>query len=123
MGPMKFRQQRFSGLAIIIGLFALSLAIFNWGLQYKMSLYQDSDSATQTPVKLWTGRTLICATSEVEVQHEEHLFAGAQSSFPMVLVFLSSVPETWLSRLAVPWKWQVLAALPAFAFRPPPALI
>jgi len=40
---------------LIFCLAALSVAVFNWGLQYKMSLYQHSNSHSITSTaKLWT---------------------------------------------------------------------
>ena len=115
---MKFRQ-RSAGLVLIIGLIALSVAVFNWGLQYKMSLYQDGNGVTNPPAKLWTGRTLTTTKAVVTVrQHQQAIL------FFIVLVSLSPAPENWLRGLAIPAKLQVSAALrAAFSFRPPPVLL
>jgi hypothetical protein len=44
--------------ALAIGLICLSLAVFNWGLQYKMSLYHQSPNGiVHAPAaKLWMGK-------------------------------------------------------------------
>jgi len=40
---------------LAFGLALLSLAVFNWGLQYKMSLYQQTNNHSVTSTaKLWT---------------------------------------------------------------------
>jgi hypothetical protein len=115
---MKFRQQRFGVFALTIALLALSLAVFNWGLQYKISLYQHSNGVTNAPAKLWTGRTLTPTAAATDVEPLEKVFL-----FLAVLVSLAPAPKNWLRGLAVPAKLQVRAALrAAFSFRPPPAL-
>jgi hypothetical protein len=118
MRPMKFRPQLLGGFALIIGLVALSIAVFNWGLQYKMSLYQESNAVTNAPAKLWTGRTLTAATAALDVEPQQEVLL-----LVALLVSLSPMPEKWLRGLAIPAKLQLRAALrAAFSFRPPPVL-
>jgi hypothetical protein len=48
---------QFAQWAVAVGLFCLSLAVFNWGLQYKMSLYENINGIVHAPAaKLWTGK-------------------------------------------------------------------
>jgi hypothetical protein len=119
MGPIKFRQQRLGGFALCVGLIVLAFAVFNWGLQYKRSLYQDSNAVRNAPAKLWTGRTLTAAstTAAVTPEHRQAVFL-----FLIVVVSLSTVPESRPRRGVVPSKLHLQATLRAFSVRPPPAL-
>jgi hypothetical protein len=49
---------QFAQWAFALGLICLSLAVLNWGLQYKMSLYnQSADGIAHAPAaKLWMGK-------------------------------------------------------------------
>ena len=96
-------------------LIVLSIAVFNWGLQYKMSLYQQSSGVTHSPAKLLIGKSMSGAwTGTAEVQ------VATQAASVMLSLFLCPKPEHWLGRFAIPWKLQVRAALRAYFFRPPP---
>jgi hypothetical protein len=119
MGPIKFRQQRLGGFALTVGLIVLSFAVFNWGLQYKRSLYQDSNSVHNAPAKLWTGRTLTAASTTAPVTLEQR---QAVFLFLIVVVSLSTVPESRLRGGVVPAKLHLQETLRAFSVRPPPAL-
>jgi hypothetical protein len=95
---------------------ALSFAIVNWGLQYKMSLYKGGVSATQSTAKLWTSKS--SPTIPTQIQPPVLPF--------VLLVFLlnaSHVITPWAhSRFEIPWKTNLRITLRAFFFRPPPAL-
>jgi hypothetical protein len=119
MEPIQLRPQRLVGFALSVGLIALSFAVFNWGLQYKMSLYQDSAGVGKAPAKLWTGRTLTTAATTAPVtvgQQQAVLF------FLLVVVSLSTTPESWLRGQVIPAKLYLQATLRAFSVRPPPAV-
>jgi hypothetical protein len=50
-------RPQFAQWAIAVGLLCLSMAVFNWGLQYKMSLYENINGIVHAPAaKLWTGK-------------------------------------------------------------------
>jgi hypothetical protein len=119
MGPITFRRQRLSGFALSVGLIVLSFAVFNWGLQYKRSLYQDSNAVTNAPAKLWTGRTLTVASTTAAVTQEQ---PQAVSLFLVVAVSRSIVLGSRPRAGVVPAKLHLQATLRAFSVRPPPAL-
>ena len=118
MGPIQFRKQRLSAFALSIGLIVLSLAVFNWGLQYKRSLYQDGNGVRNAPAKLWTGRTLSTNTTRAAVTIEQR---QAVLLFLIVVVSLYAAPESWLRSRVMPAKRHLQATLRAFSVRPPPA--
>jgi len=119
---MKSARQAIGWFALTLGLLALSFAVFNWGLQYKMSLYQSTSGVTQAPAKLWTGKvTTSAAAVATPTQEAPRLLATAQPAILRSVVCRR--PLGWVnSRFAIPWKRQVRHALRAFSFRPPPAL-
>jgi len=117
----KFAVRRFSLFVLAFGLTALSFAVFNWGLQYKLSFYLNSpSSASQAPAKLWLGKTSAPSAS-VEIQQQPQPSSVAQTAWAGLLLFLCTRLSSWM-RLEIPWKLQVRTALHAFFFRPPPAL-
>ena len=120
MGPIESSRYRLGGFALTLGLIALSLAVFNWGLQYKRSLYQESNASSNAPAKLWTGRTLTAATNTtaaVTVEQQQTVCL-----FLIVVVSVSAVPENWLRSRVIPAKLHLQAIRRAFFVRPPPAL-
>jgi hypothetical protein len=119
---MQFTLQRFGVLTLTFGLIALSFAIFNWGLQYKLSLYLTSPAtASHAPAKLWLGKTSAPAAA-VELPQQQYASAVVQTALVGLLPFLCSSLNAW-ARLDTPWKLlPVQAALCAFFFRPPPSL-
>ena len=119
MGPIKFRQQRLGGFALCVGLIVLAFAVFNWGLQYKRSLYQDSNAVRNAPAKLWTGRTLTAAstTAAVTLEQQQAVFL-----FLVVVVSLCTAPQNRPRGGVVPAKIHLQATLCAFSVRSPPAL-
>jgi hypothetical protein len=119
MGPIKLRQQSLGAFALGVGLIVLSFAVVNWGLQYKMSLYQDSAGVSHAPAKLWTGRTLTSTTTTAAVTQE---LRQAVLIFAIIVVTLSATPESWLQDRVIPAKRHLQATLHAFSVRPPPAL-
>jgi hypothetical protein len=113
-------RRRLRLFALTIGLLGLSLAVVNWGLQYKMSLYQSNPDAAQAPAKLWTGKTT-GPVSLVAVQ--------VQPTPVSWLIFLLLLLCVCVKRIScpaptsvVPWKRHLLISLRAFFFRPPPTL-
>ncbi len=106
--------------ALTIGILLLAFAVFNWGLQYKMSLYQTSTNAAQAPAKLWTGKTVAPSTTLAwQFQAAPALFLAIWLVLLRWASSLTLVPIS--SNLAIPWKQRIRIALTAFSFRPPPA--
>ncbi len=119
MGPIKFRQHRLGGFALCVGLIVLAFAVFNWGLQYKRSLYQESNAVRNAPAKLWTGRTLTTASTAAAVKLEQ---PQAVSLFLIVVVSLATMADSRPRGKVVPAKLHLQTTLRACSVRPPPAL-
>lgn len=107
-----------------IGLLALSLAVINWGLQYKMSLYQDSSPSAQSPAKLWTGKTVASSAIAVErIQRRPVTFILLLTELLVLLRCAALQPASWARwGFAVPWKLKLRHILRAFCFHPPPVV-
>lgn len=105
---------------LAFGIFLLSFAVFNWGLQYKMSLYQTGTN--QAPAKLWTGKTAAAATQSLTADTQRPIFF--YRFLVALLVLLQSgclLPAGRVCfRFIIPWKTHLDVILHAFLFRPPP---
>jgi hypothetical protein len=118
----KLARQRFSLCALTLALIVLSLAVLNWGLQYKMSLYQNSQISTHAPAKLWTGKTGAHKPLVEIEQPASNVVPFPQAALTILLLFPRLKLSYWLPP-ATPWKLRASAALHSFVFRPPPSQI
>ena len=124
---MKSAKTRRGASRLTFGLVYLSLAIFVWGLQYKLSLYQATESAASVPAaKLWAGRS---DASDEKAPAAQLVRPQAVAAFSVVFFLLAtfavadhSVGRALLGRgrLATVWRLRVMASLHPFFFRPPP---
>lgn len=104
----------------------LSLAVVNWGLQYKMSLYQTGGAPAKASVaKLWTGsKDLNQAHTAASPQ-----FHPAPILIPLLILTLFVAVRNqrqfiafhrW-QRVAPVWKLETAPTQNAYFFRPPPS--
>lgn len=114
-----------------VALVLLCLAVFYWGLHYKMSLYHAGPALQQTPpAKLWTGDRTSTAVEHAmwadpaQLQPVERARLAAFVFLSILLPFLANGrvfqlnPDRYLAR-----KRQYLCSHSAFfCFRPPPSL-
>jgi hypothetical protein len=114
---------RFSIFAQTLGILALAFAVFAWGLQYKLSLYDVHPSNSIPVAKLVTGKS--------DAQHLVQQAAQTQIKpvFPALqldlLVILSALSLLSLHAFLFPRSVRISlrpqrASLDHFAFRPPP---
>ena len=102
------------GFLLVFCLAALSIAVFNWGLQYKMSLYQQSNSHSVTSTaKLWTSSDKAAAVTSPEMLPVR--VTSNESMVAPVKVVRAGISE-------VPKRRQIFIALAALFFRPPPVI-
>jgi hypothetical protein len=112
-------------LVLTLAMLCLSLAIVNWGLQYKMSLYQQSGTAKASVAKLWTGsKDHNQAHSAVSPQLE---VAPVLLPLLILTLFVAFRNQRQLTafhfwqRSAPVWRLQTAPIRNAHFFRPPPA--
>ncbi len=124
-------NRRFSTLAVM-GVLALTIAVFGWGLQYKLSLYHHSDSHSRSafPAKLLSQKERPSVSNNLE-------FAGpVDSDQPLLIsdptmllaaILLNAFAAVFLcfrvNAVLVHSGRQRLAASNFFAFRPPPSFL
>jgi hypothetical protein len=110
---------------LTLAMLCLSFAVVNWGLQYKMSLYQHSGGTAKASVaKLWTGskdhsQAHGISSPELEV---------APVLIPLLILtlFVSFRNQLQLiafhrwQRNAPVWRLQTAPIQSAYFFRPPP---
>jgi hypothetical protein len=122
-----FRKSPGSRRAVLLplGLLMLSVAVFGWGLQYKLSLYQSKDSITHlAPVaKLLSQKERPAATQLLAARSPE------VPDFPFVAAFVlvaSLVLRASARFLRIGSREKARPSLPpclqAVFFRPPPVL-
>jgi hypothetical protein len=122
-----FRNSSGSRRAVLLplGLLMLSLAVFGWGLQYKLSLYQSKNSiAHLTPeAKLLSQKERPAATQGLVARSPEVPAFPFVAAFVLVASFLVRAAARYLrtgsmekSRPSRP------PCLQAVFYRPPPAL-
>jgi hypothetical protein len=124
-----FRNSSGSRGAVLLplGLLILSLAVFGWGLQYKLSLYQRKNSIThQAPeAKLLSQKERPAATHGVVARSPE------VPAFPFVAAFVLVTAASLLLRAAARYlrtgsmeksRPSRPPCLQAVFFRPPPVL-
>ena len=108
----------------------LSLAVLNWGMQYKMSLYQHShsESSLHAPAKLWTGSKdeiqLSASNFSLPVDQQPMATQTALISFFAVTLQLikndRARPVLFATRgVNTPWQYRCEFSHTLF-FRPPP---
>jgi hypothetical protein len=126
LGLLLFRNSRRAFL-LALGLLVLSAAVFGWGLQYKLSLYQRKDAVShQMPeAKLLSQKERPATIQSVSNVSSER---PAISLFP-VLIFtfaasglLQTARYTRVGSLEPP-PCHFAPCLQAIFFRPPPALL
>jgi hypothetical protein len=116
----------------LIGIFVLAIAVFGWGLQYKLSLYSKSGNPSRSvaQAKLLSQKERSAASTRLDpvddadldrqvLASDPPLFAAAILLSTFVTVFL------WFRVDAVRGhaSHQRLAASDFFAFRPPPSFL
>ncbi len=125
-----FRNSSGSRRAVLLplGLLMLSLAVFGWGLQYKLSLYQSKDSITHLApeAKLLSQKERPAATQGLAARSPE------APAFPFVAAFVLVAVASFLLRAAARYlrtgsmersRPSRPPCLQALFFRPPPVLI
>jgi hypothetical protein len=124
-----FRNSSGSRRAVLLplGLLMLSLAVFGWGLQYKLSLYQSKNSINHlTPeAKLLSQKERPAATQGLVARSPE------VPAFPFVAAFVLVAVASFLRRAAARYlrtgsmeksRPSRPPCLQALYFRPPPVL-
>ena len=123
---MNLPRQRPVPWMLTLGLLCLSVAVFTWVLQYKMSLYHVERSTPAPAAKLWmgpsgnTGRDIKAAPSRQSPVVVPAIFLILYFSF--LITFYAPILRNW-RQVDFVWKIQILSFLTAFSFRPPPAFI
>lgn len=108
-------------------LVALAVAVFCWGLQYKLSLYKAPDRVSA-----------LSLTAKLSDRESEGLTIAPEQAtdfpvamiadFVLVLAVLStsligsSRRHSWTRAMDLPISFRLHRGLPAFAFRPPPSI-
>jgi hypothetical protein len=112
-----------------MGLICLGLAVLNWGLQYKMSLYnQHPNTVSHAPVaKLWMGKDGGSVQSaQVPLPERTPVLAQVTCFIFVLALYLAIRNATFVNTLL---NWRSHAHFPeirltpfreAFFFRPPP---
>jgi hypothetical protein len=124
-------QRPFIHWILAFCLLCLSVAVFNWGLQYKMSLYQNIDGSTHAPAaKLLTGKSVV-SVEEIKAPLHEHVPHLIEAVF--LIFFLAhylalragSALQTFVRWRDLSNHAQVRLTLYArsFFFRPPPTYV
>jgi hypothetical protein len=126
------RPNRLSPFAVA-SVLLIGLAVFGWGLSYKLSLYQAPHSvARRTPeAKLLSQKERVVASSQavsLDAQREFPLqvpvaFPGILAALflAVVLVFLQKVERLAFAETRLRRRGE--AACAHFSFRPPPTLL
>ena len=118
-------------LPLTIGLLALGIAVFGWGLHYKLSLYHPKHIAGhhRQAANLLTERERPPA-QQVTAVHEPPLFTAVGLSFLPLLYLaldlgLRRKLRVYYDRLQSrqSWRVRVKASFSSFFFRPPPAIL
>ncbi|MBT9333235.1 hypothetical protein [Paracidobacterium acidisoli] len=111
----------------------LGIAVFAWGLEYKLSLYDPPQSITRKmpEAKLLSKNEHATVTEHAAVSENDLRASSTDfhwSVFTVFLVFLllaadyAATSQDRAPETESPWKLRQTAALNAFFFRPPPAL-
>jgi len=115
-----------------MGVLALTIAVFGWGLQYKLSLYQHSGSHSRTvsEAKLLSQKERPSASNNLDAAASvdfEHQILVSAPTFLVAATLLSAFVAVllWFRVEAVLGhsSHQRLAASSFFAFRPPPSFL
>jgi hypothetical protein len=121
--------KRWLSSGLTLGLLYLSFAVFSWGLQYKLSLYQHLNGSSDIPAaKLLAGDETAIHLLVVEVSQTPSAFELCLlfTSFTLFLALefstLLRTLQEWLLR-GRPWKIHRHALFKHLFFRPPPALV
>jgi len=129
-GTMTKASQTRGSLLLRVALVFLSLAVFYWGLHYKLSLYDAASGLQQVaPAKLWTGErglevTKIAVSGVPAHLHPTELAWPAALLFAFILLPLPASGREF--HRTTDWhrdrKRQDLSSHSAFfCYRPPPA--
>ncbi len=116
-------SQRARLFVLTLAMVCLSFAVFNWGLQYKMSLYHHSGSGAKASVaKLWTGSK----------DHNQAASAQPEAAPILIPLLMLTVLVAFRNqrrltaflrwqRSAPVWRLQTAPVQNAYFFRPPPS--
>jgi hypothetical protein len=122
-------RQRLLLCGLAFGLVCLSLAVFNWGLQYKMSLYQNIGGVVHAPAaKLWMGKDGGSSTvAQVPLPERAPVFLQVTLLLTFLTLYLA-VRHAGMLRTLLHWRLIASSFEPplvplreAFFVRPPPA--
>ena len=117
-----------SAFLLALGLLTLSAAVFGWGLQYKLSLYQGKDSITHQMPEA----KLLSQKERPAVVQTVHANPTGLPAFALLPIFLVVTLAAGLSRAAARYirtgsversRPPVPPCLQAVFFRPPPVLL
>jgi hypothetical protein len=121
--------KRWLSNGLTLGLTYLCLAVFTWGLQYKLSLYQHIDGSTDIPAaKLLTGDKASIHSNTVDTPQSPATFELCLLlvSFAVFLAqqftVLTRTRQDRLQRGNY-WKLHRYSFLQLLFFRPPPAYL
>jgi hypothetical protein len=121
--PETRRQWSVLGFSLV----ALALAVFVWGLNYKLSLYDPPQASSHHMVaaKLLSNRERL-TTAKIEFQEASNaallLAVCALLLFVPLLLAGKAQPSWTLLRMANSRKRPGFADIPQYFFRPPPSL-
>jgi hypothetical protein len=120
---------RFSYTLRVLGILIVALAVFGWGLQYKMSLYNSpSDHSTGIPhAKLLSQKERPAASAEaglirLESQRRPSSIFYTQVLLAAIATGLPIAAPGWMQTWPMVWnvRQRQTATTSFFSFRPPP---
>lgn len=124
-------KNRRAVLPLTIGLLALGIAVFGWGLHYKMSLYRSKHIAGHH----WQAANLLTererpSALHTAIHHEPELFTAAALTFLPLLFLALDLLACGKLRMSYArlqsarcWRLCIKASFSPFFFRPPPPIL
>jgi hypothetical protein len=117
-------------IRVVIGILILAFAVFGWGLQYKLSLYEPDSVSTQIPhAKLLSPKERPVSTIDLN----SVLPASPQPKLAIFPIFLIAAIVLGSHFVVSSWSWSVAKGIDScrqrransnyFSFRPPPVLL
>ena len=113
----------------VMGMLFLAVAVFAWGLQYKMSLYNTSSSlsASVPHAKLLTQKERPASIASIGPDSAQDRWPVSYTIFLFVTILCALTAAQTLQILSRPLdkdsRKQRFSALDFFSFRPPPAVL
>lgn len=126
--PAKVKYLRLNPRILALLMTVLSLAVVNWGLQYKMSLYQINGHTHTTAAKLWTGSKDNAQATRTAVPFAKQQPVALQLAFLIICLSLLAALQNNSELLTFfrcrqivgTWKLQLIKFHSASFLRPPP---